>query len=401
MSADARRPMAGIKVVDCSIALAGPWVGAILADQGADVIKVERPGIGDIARYIGVAVNGMSALYQAGNRGKRCIALDVQTPSGGAVMRELIAKADVFIQNFRPGVMERLGLGYETLSATHPDLVYVSVSGFGPDGPYAAKSAYDTVIQAYAGLASSQADPNDGVPVFLRQTAADKITALTAAQAVTAALFARARGAGGQHVQVAMLEAVVSFLWADAAGNEMLLDADGSQPSSFVQSFPPLRFSDGGYGIATPTSDHDFAGICRALDVDGYDDPRVATIAQRNVHRDLARDMMVRCYVNAATMTTADAMARLEAQRVPCGLVVAPADLYQDPHAVATGMLIESEHPVVGRLREPRPPARFTGEPAAPGGPAPRLGEHSDAILAELGYEPAAIEALRADGVIA
>ena len=153
--------------------------------------------------------------------------------------------------------------------------MYVSLSGFGSEGPYAGKSAYDTVIQAYGGLASNQGDPVTGEPVFLRQTAADKVTSLYAAQAITAALFARERGRGGQHVELSMLDAVVSFLWADAAGNEVLRDADGSQPSSFVQTFRPFRFRDG-WGIATPTSDSDFAGMCRAFGVEGYDDPRVS-----------------------------------------------------------------------------------------------------------------------------
>src|SRR4029079_12189875 len=253
---------------------------------------------------------------------------------------------DVLIQNFRPGVMDKLGLGYSDVRAINADVVYVSLSGFGATGPYRDRSAYDTVIQAYGGLAANQSDPDDGIPVFLRQTAADKVTALYAAQAISAALYARERGKGGQHIELSMMDAVVSFLWADSAANEVLLEADGSQLSSFVAAFRPLRFADG-WGIVTPTSDHDFAGMCRALDVDGYDDPRVATIGERNIHRDLARDMMVRCYVNATTFTTGEAMETLAAQRVPCGLVVAPADLHQDAHVQAIGMLVESQHPVV------------------------------------------------------
>jgi crotonobetainyl-CoA:carnitine CoA-transferase CaiB-like acyl-CoA transferase len=255
------------------------------------------------------------------------------------------------------------------------------------------------VIQAYGGLATSQADPETHEPQFLRQTAADKITALVAAQAITAALFARERGDGGQHLQLSMLDAVVSFLWADAAGNEVLLDADRSQPSSFVASFRPLRFLDG-WGIATPTSDADFAGLCRAFGVDGYDDPRVATIAQRAQHRDLSRTLVDQCYVVARGLTTAAAMARLEAERVPCGVVLSPAELASDPHAQAMGLLEDSEHPTAGRLRQPRHPTQFLRTPARFGGPAPTLGQHTDEVLAELGWADRDAT-LRRDGIVA
>jgi len=245
----------------------------------------------------------------------------------------------------------------------------------------------------------NQADPETHEPQFLRQTAADKITALVAEQAITAALFARERGDGGQHLHLSMLDAVVSFLWADAAGNEVLVDADGTQPSSFVAGFRPLRFLDG-WGIATPTSDADFAGLCRAFGVDGHDDPRVATIGERVQHRALAKTLVDRCYVVARTLTTSEAMSRLEAQRVPCGVVLSPADLAADPHAQAIGLLEESQHPSAGRLRQPRHPTQFSRTPARLGGPAPTLGQHTDDVVAELGWAERSAT-LRADGVIA
>jgi crotonobetainyl-CoA:carnitine CoA-transferase CaiB-like acyl-CoA transferase len=395
----AKGPLDGIKVLDLSIALTGPYAVALLADQGAEVVKVERPGIGDIARWVGVMVNGMSALYLVCNRGKRSIAVDIQSDDGRDIVRELARAADVVVENFRPGVMDRAGLGYDDLRADNPGLVYASLSGFGPEGPYAGKSAYDTVIQAYGGFAASQADPDDGVPVFLRQTAADKVTAMFACQAITAALFARERGAGGQHVQISMLDSVVSFLWADAAGNEVLMDSPGTAHSSFVAGFRPMRFRDG-WGIVTPTSDADFAGMCKAYGVEGYDDPRVATIAQRIQHRDVLEPIMDQCYAAAANLTTAEAMARLEEQRVPCGVVLSPAELSDDPHVQAVGMLREFEHPVTGRTRLPRHPARFGATPAELGGPSPSLGEHTDEILAELGMA-ARVADLRERGVIA
>jgi crotonobetainyl-CoA:carnitine CoA-transferase CaiB-like acyl-CoA transferase len=302
------------------------------------------------------------------------------------------------VQNFRPGVVERLGIGYDDVCAVNDRIVYASLSGFGPTGPYAGKGAYDTVIQAYGGFASNQADAETGEPRFLNQTAADKVTALYAAQAIAAALFARERTGAGTHIQLAMLDAVTSFLWADAAGNEVLQDADRSQPSSFVSNFRPFEFLDG-WGICTPTSDADFAGMCRAFGVEGYDDPRVATIVQRSQHRELTREILNRCYAAARTMTTADAIGALEACNVPCGVVLSPAELAADPHARAIGLFEESRHPAAGRLRQPRHPAAFGDTRPPLGGPAPMLGEHTDEILRELGLG-ARVDELRAAGVV-
>lgn len=392
-------PMDGIKVLDFSIALTGPYAAALLADQGASVIKVERPGIGDIARYVGVAVNGMSSLYLVCNRGKRSIAVDIQTPEGVDIVSRLAADADVVIQNYRPGVMDRLGLGYDDISAVNPDVVYASLSGFGSVGPYSDRSAYDTVIQAYAGFASNQADPDDGMPTFLRQTAADKVTALYATQAITAALFARAQGRGGQHIELSMTDAVVSYLWADAAANEVLMDSDGSQNSSFVAGFRPMRFLDG-WGIVTPTSDHDFAGMCKALGAEGFDDPRISTVEERIKNRDVLEPVMDMCYALAANLTMADAIDRFEAERVPFAMVLTPDQLTRDPHAIAMGLFVEDDHPVAGRTRLPRHPAQFSRTPATITVDSPSLGEHTDEILTELGMG-ARITALRSNAVVA
>jgi crotonobetainyl-CoA:carnitine CoA-transferase CaiB-like acyl-CoA transferase len=390
--------MQGLKVLDFSIALTGPYAASLLADQGAEVIKVERPGIGDIARFVGVMVNGMSALYLVCNRGKRSIALDLQTPEGVDIARRLAAEADVVIENFRPGVMERLGLGYEALRADNPDLVYASLSGFGDVGPYRDRSVYDTVMQAYGGIAANQADPDDGVPTFLRQTVADKVTALYATQAITAALFARAQGRGGQHVKLSMADAVVSFLWADAAGNEVMMDADGSQPSSFVAGFQPMAFSDG-WGIVTPTSDHDFAGMCKALDVEGWDDPRIATVGERIQNRDVLAPVMDMVYAMAANLTMEEATVRFERERVPFAMILTPDQLTRDAHAVAMGLFVEADHEVVGRTRLPRHPAQFGATPATLTGDSPSLGQHTDEILTELGLAEE-IAALREKAVV-
>lgn len=395
---EATGPLSGLKVLDLSIALTGPYAAALLADQGAEVTKVERPGIGDIARWIGVAVNGMSAFYLACNRGKRCIAVDLSTDEGRDIVLQMAADADVIIQNFRPGVIDRLGLGYDAVREINPDVIYASISGYGPVGPYRDRSAYDTSIQAYAGFAATQAEL-DGPPTFIKQNAADKVSALFACQAITAALFARASGRGGQHLELGMADACVSFLWAEAAGNEVLLGADGSMPSSFNAGFAPMRFLDG-WGIVVPTTDADFAGMCKALDVPGWDDPRVKTVGERRKNRDVLEPIMDMCYAMAANLTQADAIERFERERVAFAMVLSAAEMVDDPHAIAIGMFEEFDHPVVGRARLPRHPTQFHATPASLGFGAPALGQHTDEVLGELGLG-AQIERLRYAGIVA
>lgn len=395
---EATGPLSGLKVLDLSIALTGPYAAALLADQGAEVTKVERPGIGDIARWIGVAVNGMSAFYLACNRGKRCIAVDLSTDEGRDIVLQMAADADVIIQNFRPGVIDRLGLGYDAVREINPDVIYASISGYGPVGPYRDRSAYDTSIQAYAGFAATQAEL-DGPPTFIKQNAADKVSALFACQAITAALFARASGRGGQHLELGMADACVSFLWAEAAGNEVLLGADGSMPSSFNAGFAPMRFLDG-WGIVVPTTDADFAGMCKALDVPGWDDPRVKTVGERRKNRDVLEPIMDMCYAMAANLTQADAIERFERERVAFAMVLSAAEMVDDPHAIAIGMFEEFDHPVVGRARLPRHPTQFHATPASLGFGAPALGQHTDEVLGELGLG-AQIERLRAASIVA
>jgi len=392
-------PLSGVKVLDLSIALTGPYAAALLADQGADVIKIERPGIGDIARWVGVAVNGMSAFYLACNRGKRCIALDLSTAEGQEIAMQLAADADVILQNFRPGVIDRLGLGYDAIRKVNPDVVYASISGYGPVGPYRDRSAYDTSIQAYAGFAATQAEPGGGPPTFLRQNAADKVSSLYAAQAITAALFARASGRGGQHLEMGMADACVSFLWAEAAGNEVLLDSDGTMPSSFNAGFSPMRFLDG-WGIVVPTTDADFAGMCKSLDVEGWDDPRIRTVGERRKNRDVLEPIMDMCYAMAANLTQAEATERFIRERVAFAMVLTAAEMVDDPHAVAIGMFEEFDHPVVGRARLPRHPTQFHETPASLAGGAPALGQHTDEILTELGLSER-IASLRDASIVA
>lgn len=393
-------PLDGVRVLDVSAVMSGPLTATLLADQGADVVKVEPPGMGGILRWLGSSRNGMSGMFCVANRGKRSIVVDLSSEEGCGIFSRLAARADVVIQNFRPGVVDRMGIGYEQVRAANPSVVYLSISGFGASGPYAGKRVYDNIIQAYSGLADVQGDPQTREPQLNRQLLCDKLTAQNAAQAVTAALFARERTGAGQHVEVAMLDIAVAFMWPDAAAHVTLIgDGVTSQPT-IGSNYRLTRFADG-WGTATPLTDSEFQGMCAALDLPELaDDPRFATLTARmgNVAEFVAV-AGARMAERSAQLTRADAQERFLRYDAPAGLVNRVEELHDDPQVRANGLLEEHDHPVAGRLRMPRPPARFSGTPTNAGRPAPGLGEHTDEILVELGLGDATAR-LRADGVV-
>ena len=392
-------PMHGVRIVEMCVAVTGPLAVALLVDQGAEAVKVEEPGFGDQGRYVGVVSGGISALFQMCNRGKRSVGLDCTDPRGRAIVLDLVADADVFVQNMRPGVVERLGLGYSEVSARNPDIVYASLSGFGPDGPYAHRRVYDSVIQAQSGLVGNQTGINDESPRFLRQAVADKITAYTAFQAITAALFARERGAGGQHLQLSMLDSSVAFLFVDAAAHEVVLDND--QPhlaQSFAANQRAIAFVDG-HAVVAAVTDSEFHGMAKAFGVDSSD-PRLATMSERQRHREQTSAVFRAVHAAAAAMPLAEAVEALDRNQVPFGVVLGVEEVAADAQAVHNELFEEHDHPAMGRVRQPRPAARFSATPAELHDPSsPMHGQHTDEVLSDLGWGDK-IDQLRAEGAI-
>ena len=257
-------PLEGVRVVDLSTVLSGPAATRMLADQGADVIKVESLA-GDIVRLMGPGVDGLASAFLSANRGKRSLAVDLKSEAGREIVRRLCKTVDVFVQNFRPGAIERMGFGYDVVSTIKPDIIYVSISGFGERGPYSHKRVYDPVIQALSGLADIQGDAEEGRPRMVRTVIPDKTTALTAAQAVCAALFARERTGKGQHIRLAMLDVMVAYLWPEGMNGLTRVGAETNVRTGQLSQDLIFKTTDG-YITTGAVSDSEWEGMCRALE---------------------------------------------------------------------------------------------------------------------------------------
>jgi crotonobetainyl-CoA:carnitine CoA-transferase CaiB-like acyl-CoA transferase len=389
-------PLEGVRVLDLTTMVAGPVAAMMLADQGADVIKVESPA-GDLMRHFAFERNGMSASFLSCNRNKRSLAIDIKAAEGLQVVLKLIATADVLMHNFRPGAAGRIGLGEHAVRAIRPDIIYVSISGFGDIGPYANQRAYDPVIQALSGLAEIQRDRDTGRPRMIRTIIADYTTALTAAQAITAALFARQRSGVGQHVRIAMLDSMISYLWPEAMPS-LTFVGEERDPSD-GELGPDLVFAtQDRYITASALSDDEWAGMCRALNrEDLIDDPRFKTARDRAVNAVERREITT---AELEKWTANEILARLLANDVPSAPVLSRFELLNDPQVRENRILEEYESDEFGKVRQPRPAARFDRTPSAIRKLAPALGADNEAILGELGYGGDDIERLKINRIL-
>ncbi len=374
------QPMAGVRIVEAAQMIAAPLATSILADQGAEVLKIEPPS-GDRMRNLGNIRNDMGSVFHGSNRGKKSLVLDIKTKAGLNALLDLVETADVFLQNFRPGVAERLGIGVDALTERNPSLIYVSVSGFGATGPYVDQMVYDFVIQGVSGWAS--AETRDGRPTLSKNLVMDKATAYTVSQAITAALFHRQRTGEGQHLEVTMLDAGLQFLWPDGAWGHTLLGDDITDVPPMSTNYDVWATKDG-YATVNLASRSTWTRLCTALNPEWTDDPRFADYATRMRNADLLNELVA---ARLETMTTLEVTTALAANDLPGGPVHAIDQVHLDPQVRHRGTLVEHDSPTIGRLREPRPAVRFDAvQPDTPN-PAPLLGQHTVEVLAELGYD--------------
>ena len=392
-------PLAGIRVLDLTSVVSGPLATMFLADQGAEVIKIEPLG-GDITRRSRQSISAsgeFSALFVSSNRGKRSLALDLKRPEAAKIMRRLIAGSDVLVQNFRPGTMERLGFGEPALRELNPRLIYVSISGVGESGPYAKKRVYDPIIQGLSGFADLQADPKTRRPQMIRTIVADKTTAIFAAQAITAALFARERTGEGQHIRLAMLDTMIAYLWPEAMTQYTVVGREATTADPTAR--PDLIFETAdGYITVGTISDSEWQGFCAASGRSGLaEDPRFNTPGGRSVN---ATERILLMAEIIKERPTAEWLQLLDGNDVPSAPVLRRNEVIANEQVLARELIVELDHPDIGLVRQPVPAARFDRTPARIQGPAPRIGEHSAAILTELGLEAAEIERLAAERIV-
>ena len=400
-----------IRVLDLSRILAGPWAGQMLADLGADVIKVERPGAGDDTRGWGPpwlkdeqgAETNVAAYYLCANRNKRSITIDITRPEGQQLVRDLAAQSDVVLENFKVGGLAQYGLDYDSLKAVNPRLVYCSITGFGQDGPYAPRAGYDFLIQGLGGLMSLTGRPDDedgGGPMKVGVALTDILTGLYAANAIQAALLWRETSGEGQYIDLALLDVQVACL-ANQAMNYL---ATGQNPRRLGNAHPNIvPYQDfptaDGYMILAIGNDGQFARFCEEAGQPGIAaDPRFATNRARVANRGELIPMLKRLTIERST---ADWVAALEALAVPCGPINTLADVFADPQVQARGLKVTMPHPVAGSLPLVANPMKLSATPVDYRLPPPMLGEHTDGVLAAtLGLDAARIAALRAGGIV-
>ena len=478
----AQGPLAGIRVIDLTQVLAGPTATMLLADLGADVIKVEPPGGGDLSRLARYAKGGINSTVANANRGKRSIQVDLSTEAGRDLGVQLLANCDVAVQNMRPGVMDSLGMGYEHAAAANPEIIYCSMSGYGPTGPYADRAAYDPIIQAVTGYVALQVNPEVPIPDLVRNGLVDKASGWMAALAIVSALFARSRGATGQHIDLSMLDTAVQFLWPDGGMADTLLDDDAREGRRLSTLYRLTPCADG-HIVYFVVSNKQFHGLYRALGrPDWVDHPQwgrapTATSSPVGHPRGPPRPLRgARSPARGVRQEGGGAGAPDARELRPCGEVTAVEDLHDDPQmapnetlvdgtirpragsasparrrgsrspspssgppfpgSTSTRMrswpssgstlmpedlrrgssptgraadrappeqrqtLVEWDHPTAGRIRQPRPAPRFSVTQPEFRPSVPRLNEHADEILAELGFDADAVEDLRRAGAV-
>ena len=376
-------PLEGVKILDLTSMVSGPMGAMILADQGAEVIKVE-PLAGDQLRHMAATHNGVNAPFYSCNRGKKSLAIDLKSKEGKEILNKLVEQSDVFMQNFRPGTIERMGFGYEELKKINPKLIFLSISGFGNKGPYAQSRVYDPVIQALSGATDIQADRDTGTPKMFRIVVADKVTSLTASQAVSSALFAREKTSQGQHIKLSMLDSVIAFFWPE--GMTGLVFEENEFDVRKLQGSQDLIYqAKDRYITAGAVSDAEWMGMCRALNMEELiEDERFSTSSARVINAEERKQITG---AEIKKWNSEDILERFQAEGVPSAPLLDRMELMHHEQIIANKTILREHYKGFGEVRQAKPAAYFENTPSEITRPAPKLGEHGKEIVLSLGYD--------------
>ena len=389
------KPLEGVTILEFSTMITASFAAMQMCEQGARVIKVEPLNAGDPLRYIGATKGGISSLFANCNRGKEAIRVDIKTEAGQALIREMIPEIDVVIHNFRPGVMDKLGLGSDDLRSLNPSLIYTAISGFGTKGPKSSSPAYDPIIQAQSGITATQGKQE---PAFFRTLICDKITAYTACQAVTSALYFREKTGEGQHIDLSMLDAGLFFIFPDGFQNHTLLDEDvAPQPLLIDLLYESTVTKDGAVTISAGNADQQMRsliamGMEHLLADERFDDMQ-KLLTNINVFKSLVAGEYLK-------YTTDEVIAKMAEADVPCARFLDRDEVLAQEQLQANGSVDVIDHPLMGSMRVVKSPPRFGGEVLEAGSPSPDHGQHTRQVLASFSVEATRIEKMFGDGVV-
>ena len=373
-------PFNGVRVLELTSTVSGPFAGMMLADQGAEVIKIEPPGIGDLARFMGTIKDGMGAMFSTLNRNKKCICLDFKNEEDLSILIQLVSTADVLIENYRPGIVKKLGIDYETLKKIKPDLIYCSISGYGQSGPYKEKKVYDPLIQGTVGIPHAQ---NDEFPELIKTIIYDKVTGLTCAQAISAALYQKANGEGGQYLPISMMESALYYNWPDLMMNHTF-EEGGINLGELADLFEVYETQDGGVVLIIIANDEIFNRFCNVFELKLHLDSKYNNLVSRIINK---KELTEEINKVTRNLSSNELENRMDVEGISASVCNELKDVHTDPQVIEQGSIITIEHPELGRMRMPKPPASMKGQRKFPNSLAPILGFDNRKILEELGID--------------
>ena len=378
-------PYKGVRVLELTSTVSGPFAGMMLADQGADVIKIEPPGIGDLARFMGTIKDGMGAMFSTLNRNKKCICLDFKNEEDLEVLKKLVSKADVLIENYRPGIVKKLGIDYESLSKINPDLIYCSISGYGQSGPYKEKKVYDPLIQGTVGIPLAQ---NNQSPELIRTIIYDKVTGLTSAQAISAALYQKAIGEGGQYLPISMMESALYYNWPDLMMN-YTFDEGGVNIGELADLFEVYETNDGGVVLIIIANDEVFTKFCTVFDLSLHLDEKYNNLVSRIINKE---ELTIEINKVTRSLSSKELEDKMDHEGISASICNELNEVYKDPQVVEQGSITEIDHPELGIMRMPKPPANLKGQSSFPRSLAPILGYNNREVLSSINIDDDTIQ---------